>query len=68
LDCATQITDSLLIDDLSDSSIYDLRVRGTNDNGEYTYEYNADGIVATPGAPTVVSAELTPCTGLCSAP
>ena len=68
LDCATQITDSLIIDDLSDSSIYDLRIRGTNDNGEYTYEYNADGIVTEPGAPTVVSAELTPCTGLCSPP
>lgn len=66
--CATQITSSLLIENLSATSQYDLRVRGTNDNGEYTYEYNRDAIAVAPGLPTEVSAVLSPCTGLCDAP
>ncbi len=67
-DCLTQINDSLLIPDLSDTSTFDLRIRGMNDFGEGTYEYNQDGIVVAPGASTPISAEMTPCTGLCSAP
>ncbi len=67
-DCMTQFTDSLLIGDLSETSTFDLRVRGLNDFGEGTYEYNQDGITVSPGASTQVSAEMTPCTGICSAP
>ena len=55
-DCATQLVRSLLIENLSDTSTYDLRVRGTNEFGEGTYEYDRDAILVTAGAPTEVSA------------
>lgn len=66
--CADRIEEALLIEDLSETSTYDLRVRGTNDMGEHTYEYDQDGIDVSPGPPTEVSAELTSCDGVCSAP
>jgi len=66
--CETRISESLLIENLSETSTYDLRVRGTNDNDEYTYEYNQDAITVAPGAPTEIGAELEACSGLCSAP
>ena len=67
-ECEAQIVSSLLIENLSATSTYDLRVRGTNEFDEGTYEYNRDGITVAAGAPTPVSAEMTPCTGLCSTP
>ena len=67
-DCATQINESLVIENLSGTSTYDLRVRGTNEFGEGTYQYNRDAIIVAPGAPAEISAELAPCTGVCPAP
>lgn len=66
--CATQITEALMIEDLSASSTYDLRVRGNNDNDEPTHEYNEDDIVVEPGPPTEISAEMDTCSGLCIDP
>jgi len=66
--CEERLTDALVIEDLSDSSTYDLRVRGVNENDEYTYEYNEDSIAVAPGPPSEISAELVMCAGLCSAP
>jgi hypothetical protein len=67
-ECETQIVSSLVIPDLSATSTYDLRVRGLNEFDEGTYEYDRDGITVAVGAPTPVSAEMTPCTGICSTP
>lgn len=58
----------LLIDALSNSSTYDVRVRGLNDNDEYTYEYDVDDVQVRPGAPTEINAVLESCSGLCSEP
>jgi len=66
--CSDRIEEGLLIEDLSATSTYDLRVRGTNENGEYTYEFDEDGIAVAAGPPTEVSAELSSCSGVCSAP
>jgi len=67
-DCATQLNESLVISDLSATSTYDLRVRGTNENGEYTHEYNQDGIEVQPGPPLVLEAAMEACSGLCADP
>lgn len=66
--CADRLADSLLIEGLSDSAYYDLRIRGTNSNGEYTYEYDEDGITVSAGAPTERAVELESCDGLCTDP
>ena len=67
--CVALTTGSgLLIDELSDTSTYDVRVRGTNSNDEYTYEYNEDGIEVSAGGATEVSVTLTACAGLCTDP
>lgn len=60
-DCVTVTNDSVLVPDLNESSTYDLRVRGANDNGEYTYEYNEDDIAVAPGEPSVIEANLVAC-------
>jgi hypothetical protein len=67
-ECALRLADSLLIDGLSDSAYYDLRVRGTNANDEATYEYDENGITITAGTPTERSVLLRPCSGLCASP
>jgi hypothetical protein len=66
--CVDRIQDGLLIEDLSESSTYDVRIRGTNANGEYLYEYNQDAVAVRAGVPTEISAELESCNGICSAP
>lgn len=66
--CSDRMEASLLIEDLSDTSTYDVRVRGTNDHSEYTYEFNQDGVTVSPGPATEISAELTSCGGVCDAP
>lgn len=65
---ALAFPDGLLIEDLSDASEYDLRVRGTNDNGEYTFFYDEDGITVAAGVPEEIAAELSACEDLCTAP
>ncbi len=67
-ECSERLADSLLIEDLSDDSTYDLRVRGTNDNSEYTYAYDEDDIEVSMGAPEEITAELSACDDLCTAP
>jgi hypothetical protein len=67
-DCAVQLNESLLIPNLSETSTFDLRVRGTNEFGEGTYQFNRDAIAVLPGTPTPISAELLPCAGFCTAP
>ena len=66
--CTTLINSSVLIEDLTDTSTFDVRVRGMNDFDEGVYEYNEDGIIVAPGAPTEISAEMTACAGVCSVP
>lgn len=66
--CSERLEDSLLIEDLSETSTYDVRIRGTNSNSEYTYEYNVDAVAVSPGPPSEISAELTSCSGVCEAP
>jgi hypothetical protein len=66
--CTMQIDQSVLIEGLSDTSTFDLRVRGINEYGEGAFEYNEDGIVVTAGAATEVSADLTACVGVCTVP
>ncbi len=66
--CADRIQDGLLIEDLSENSTYDVRIRGTNSLGEYLFEYNEDGIEVHAGIPAEVSAELESCSGICSDP
>lgn len=67
-DC-TLITDgSVLVEDLNESSTYDIRVRGANENGEYLYEYNEDEVAVQAGQPTVVGADLVACSGICTDP
>lgn len=67
-DCTARLADSLLIEGLSDTAYYDLRVRGTNANGEFTYEYNEDGITPMAGTPTERVVLLHSCSGLCASP
>jgi hypothetical protein len=67
-ECPVRLDDGLLIEGLSETSSYDLRIRGTNSNSEYTYEYNENGVTVSPGAPTEISAQLVECTGLCDEP
>lgn len=66
--CSDRVEDALLIEDLSETSTYDVRIRGTNSNSEYTYEYNVDGVTVSPGPATEISAELNSCSGVCDAP
>lgn len=66
--CAERLDDSLLIEDLSETATYDIRVRAINDHREYTYAYDQDGITVRPGDPQVVEAELAICSGVCSPP
>jgi hypothetical protein len=66
--CADRLGDALVIPDLSDTSTYDIRVRGLNDHAEFTYAYDQDGIVVAAGSPVTVNAVLTACSGLCTAP
>jgi hypothetical protein len=66
--CSERVTDALLIEDLSETSTYDVRIRGANGNSEFTYEYDVDGVTVSPGPPTEISAELTSCSGVCEDP
>ena len=59
---------ALLIEGLGETSTYDLRIRGTNENSEYTHEYNENDVEVSPGSPTEISAQLEQCTGLCTEP
>lgn len=68
-DTCTTLTDgSVLVEDLNETSTYDVRVRGANDNGEFMYEYDEDAIAVQPGLPTVVGADMTACSGICTDP
>lgn len=67
-ECPVRLDDGLLIEGLSETSTYDLRIRGTNENSEYTHEYNEDGVEVSPGAPTEIEARLSACSGLCTEP
>ena len=67
-DCSERMEDGLLIEDLSESATYDIRIRGTNENGEYTFEFNTDEETVTAGPPTEILAELIDCGGVCEAP
>ncbi len=60
--------DGLLIEEMSDTALYDVRVRGLNENDEYTYAYDEDEVEVSAGAATEVTAELALCSGLCEAP
>ena len=63
--CSSQLAEPLTVENLSETSTYDLRVRGTNENDEATYQFNQDGIAVEPGAATEVSVTLTQCSGIC---
>lgn len=67
-DCITLIDSSVLIEDLTETATFDVRVRGMNEFDEGVYEYNEDSIIVTPGAPTEIAAEMTFCDGVCSVP
>lgn len=67
-DCEEQLNLPVLIEDLNETSTYDLRVRGANDNGEYLYAYDEDEIVVAPGPPTQIEAALAACAGICPDP
>ncbi len=67
-DCAERLADALLIENLSDTATYDLRVRAANSNGEYTFSYDEDGISVGAGEPTERTVELVACTGICAQP
>ncbi|MBN1773746.1 MAG: hypothetical protein JXB32_20965 [Deltaproteobacteria bacterium] len=66
--CIERLDDSLLIEDLSETATYDIRVRAINDHTEPTYAYDRDGITVRPGDPEVVEAVLAACSGICSPP
>ncbi len=67
-ECAVQMNESVLINGLSDTATYDLRVRGLNAAGDLTYEYNRNDIVLNAGPPTELTVVLSACNGLCTAP
>jgi hypothetical protein len=67
-DCATLTAGSVVVENLSESSTYDVRVRGAYANGEYWYEYNEDAIAVQPGVPTEIEAEMEACAAICEDP
>lgn len=67
-DDALDLDEPFLVDGLSSTATYDIRVRGTNDNGEYTFEYNQNGIEVEPGPAEDIDVELEQCSGLCADP